>query len=197
MTREILTPAMMASLDAAHGTDVVLPAATYFYTNSPNATSTNNALGNGTMRLSPWLVRRPISLARLGAEITTAGEAGSALRLVIYADNGSGFPGALVVDAGTINGASVGVQEVTVNVTLQPGLYWVGGAVQNAPTTQPGVRTIANLTPPVVIGLGQTLPSAAGTVVGYAGAASGAAPSTFPIGNPGSGFAPRIIARNI
>lgn len=115
----------------------------YYLTTPHTATNTSNTLGNGTGRFSPWVVNRTMSLSKIGTEVTAAGEAGSLVRLGIYADDGTGYPGALVLDAGTIAGDSVAVQEVTISQVLAPGLYWVGAVVQNAPSTQPRLRTIA------------------------------------------------------
>jgi hypothetical protein len=173
-------------------------ASTYFYTVSPNGSSTLNSLGVGTMRVAPWLVQRPVSIARLGAEITSAGEAGSKLRIVLYADNGSGYPGALVVDAGQIAGDSATVQELTVSAAPTFGLYWVGGIVQSVTTTQPTVRICSSWTPAVAVGAGTTLGTitAGGAVICLSTTGiTAAAPSTFPAGAAGSGNMPRIFAR--
>ena len=158
----------------------------YYLTTPHTATSTNGAMGNGTGRFSPWTVRRTMQLVRIGAEVTAAGEAGSVVRLGIYADDGTGYPGALVLDAGTIAGTSATVQEITIAQVLTPGLYWIGGVVQNAPTTQPTLRSIAmDLTGlvPLTGGTTPTVNHPAG--VGFVGfGMTGALPSTWPTATP-------------
>jgi hypothetical protein len=84
----------------------ILKACHYYFTAGSNASSTGTT-GTGTLRLLPWYVPTAVSLTRLGAEVTTVGEAGSLYRLGIYSDNGSGYPVALLVDADTILGRSV------------------------------------------------------------------------------------------
>lgn len=180
------------------GANSALPSGYYVYPSSPGAVSTSVTLGVGALRLVPWLVRQRVSLTRIGAEITTVGEAGSKLRLGIYADTGSSTPGALVVDGGVIAGDSATVQELTIDTTLTPGLYWIGGAVQVVVTTQPTVRTVSNWTPPIVLHSGTSIPSANGTVVGWSLASiTGALPATFTVGGSSgaAGSAPRVFVK--
>lgn len=115
----------------------------YYVFNSASSTATANTGGNNIMRVSPAVITSTLPISRLWVEHTAAGEATSVFRIGIYADDGTGWPGSLVLDAGTVamSGAAA-VQEVTVSLTLAPGLYWVGGAVQGSPTTQPTLRTI-------------------------------------------------------
>lgn len=170
----------------------------YYLTTPHTATSTAATLGNGTGRFTPWRVNRTTAFAKIGAEITSAGEAGSVLRLGIYGDDGTGYPGALVLDAGTIAGDSATVQEITVAFTLTPGLYWVGGVVQSAPTTQPTVRTLAMDVPNQMPLTAGTTPTAnAPANVGFVGfSMTGALPSTWPTASPNlSATAARIFVK--
>lgn len=113
------------------------------YYRAPNAgPTTSNTLGNGSLRLMPKYIANAVTLTRLGAEVTVIGEAGSKIRLGIYADDGTFRPSALVIDAGQIAGDSATIQEITISQALSRGWYWFGGAVQSAPTTQPTVRTV-------------------------------------------------------
>jgi hypothetical protein len=168
----------------------------YIFTASPNTTTTSATLGNGSLRVVPWLVRNTTSLSKMGAEISTVGEAGSKFRIVLYADNGSGRPGSLVIDAGQIAGDSATAQELDVSVTLQPGLYWVGGVVQSVVTTQPTLRIIAtSWTPPVDLQL-PSMPTAGLVSVGHTQTGVTGAPSaTFQFNGGVSGSAARIFAK--
>lgn len=152
--------------------------------------------GTGNLRLFPWLVDGPLSLDRVGAEVTVAGDAGSKFRLGIYADNGYGYPGALVVDAGTINGDSVTVQEIPISLALAPGVYWIGGVTQVVTTTQPTIRTVNAYAAPVMLGTGTTLPAAGQGGCGYVQSGiSGALPTSFSTAVSISGSAPRTLIR--
>jgi hypothetical protein len=155
------------------------------------------SLGVGSLRVAPWLLERTTALTRLAAEVTIVGEAGSKIRLGIWGDDGTGYPGALVVDAGQINGDSATVQEATINVTLTPGTYWLGAAVQTVTTTQPTVRTVGAGNPPhIPLAGGSTLPAAGALILGVSvGGATGAFAATYPAGGSPTGFAPRMIVK--
>lgn len=185
--------------DAALGTVPNPRIGDYFFPNAPIAPTTGTPPTNGDMRMSPWLVRRPITLDRLAAEVTTAGEAGSKVRLGIYSDSGECRPGALVVDGGTIAGDVVAVASVTVAVTLQPGLYWLAIAAQDAPTTRPTLRYIGTgMAMPIPVGIATVL-SAMSNLSNqgfYATGVTAALPSSVasPIPAAAGGLA-RMIAR--
>lgn len=154
----------------------------YYLFNSLSSSSTTNNLGNNNLRLSPAVISSTVTISRLWVEHTAAGEASAVFRIGVYADNGNGWPGNLVVDAGTVSMAgAAAVQEVTVNVTLNPGVYWVGGVVQGAATTQPTVRVInGNNMEEHNIPFGTSLPSAGAARVSVVrGGTSGALPATF------------------
>lgn len=151
--------------------------------------TTSNTLGNNTMRASAVYLPQDVTLIRLGGDIATVGEAGSKLRLGIYGDTGSYAPGALLVDAGQINGDSATVQELTINLFLAAGIYWFAGAVQSAPTTQPTVRTYAPATPaPLTAGAPTAAAGTAGWIDGTS--VTGALPATFTLGST-AGNVPR------
>lgn len=188
----------MGILDVPPFRNPLLRAGNYVATSSPNGTQASNALGIGTLRLAPWLVRRTVTIVRVAAEITVVGDVGSKFRIALYADGGDSSPGALILDAGQINGDSATVQEITVNQVLAPGLYWIGGAVQAATTTQPTVRCAGSTwTPPIDVRLGGGLPAANFTALGVqsnSGAVTAAAPDPFAYGSS-TGTIPRILVR--
>lgn len=178
-------------------TPVPVPvAAQYFYPASPSGVSTSATLGNGTLRLYPWLVETAITIDRLGADVSVTGDAGSKVRLGVYADTGAAYPGTLLVDAGQIAGDSATVQQLTVALTLTPGLYWLGAVIQSVTTTQPTLRIVSNWTPPVLLGVGTSLPAGGGTTLGFSqSGVTGALPGTFTSTVSAAGSAPRLLAR--
>lgn len=143
----------------------------YYYCNSAGAVATSNVLVNNTARVSPWIVTQSVTITRLFAEVSALGTNTSVLRVGVWADNGNGVPGTLVLDAGTIStgtsnsgtvGTGVGIWQLTVSQALTPGLYWVGGALQGA-TAQPTIRVNNNTgVLPYHQPLGTTLSAAAG-----------------------------------
>jgi hypothetical protein len=162
-----------------------------------SAGSTAAALvGNGNARVTPWLVTQRLAIDRLGAEVTVAGEAGSKVRLGIYADSGFCYPGALLLDAGQIDGTSATVQELTCSLALNPGLYWMCAVGQSAPTTSPTLRGLNNWTAPVALPVGSSIPSTNLALFGMlVGGVSGALPATFAAGATATGNIPRLFVR--
>ena len=80
-----------------------------------------------------------VTLDRIAMEVTTGG-AGSTHRLGIYADDGTGRPGVLIVDAGTVSTTATGVKEATISQVLAAGLHWLATVQQGG--TPPAVRTV-------------------------------------------------------
>lgn len=145
----------------------------YYWCNSAGNSANNVTGGFGVLRVTPWQVETPTTLAKLFAEVTNAGGAATTIRLAVYADNGNGQPGALVFDSGAsggpvLDGTSASVQELTAALTLQPGLYWVGGVPQGS-GTQPGVRGVGAgiIDCDWGVPLGTSLPAAGTNVYGY------------------------------
>lgn len=157
----------------------------YYQTNPAMSVTTSNTLGNGTLRVTPFVVPRRVSLTKIGLEVTSGGDAASTLRIGIYADDGAGYPGALVLDAGTVAGDAIAVAEITIALALEPGLYWTGAVVQGVTVTQPTVRSVgatnALHAPFIPLTTGTTPIANAPTNIGYAGVSiTGALPSPFP-----------------
>jgi hypothetical protein len=161
----------------------------YYLANSPGTSTTSGSLTNNQLRISPFIVTKSMTITRIGCEFTAAGEANSIFRMGIYADDGTGLPGgAAVLDAGSIStgtgnagtvatGGTPGVYEITVSTALTAGLYWIGGAVQGAPSTQPTMRVVStsSIIFPMPIA---AIPSAGLGFVGYQmGSVSGALPT--------------------
>jgi hypothetical protein len=156
--------------------------------------STSSTLGTGTLRVCPWFVPNATQLSVIGGEVVTGttGDSGSKLRLGIYADDGTCYPGRLVLDAGTIAGDSIAVQDIAINLTLQPGLYWIGGAVQIVTVTSPTVRT-TTVTAPFPLTVGASTPAAGGASSGYSQTSvTGALPAVFTATLSAAGSVPRL-----
>lgn len=78
------------------------------------------------MILHPVLVTTALTLTGLATSVKTAGTASTA-ELVVYADDGSFMPGALVKATSALSTTSGGViGETFAGVALAPGVYWVG-----------------------------------------------------------------------
>jgi hypothetical protein len=193
-TAQIKLAAMASPITTGQALQTFLKAGTYNYTLPTTGVTTNNSLGIGTLRATPWFVSRAVTVSRIGAEITVAGDAGSVLRLGLYADDGTGYPGALVSGSeATIPSDVVGPAEATISATIQPGVYWAVGVVQGVTTTQPAVRVPAN----VMVSIGRTtMPTAGNAEICYTQAnVTGALPATFTTAVATAGQAPRIFVK--
>lgn len=168
----------------------------YFLPASQHNSTPSATLGVGNLRLVPWVVRRTTTLATIGAQITVAGEAGSKVRLTIYADDGTGRPGALVIDAGQLDGTVVGSAELAASVVLAPAVYWLGAVVQSVVTTQPTLITITGWLPPITLPLGTAIGATVGasTIGVQQTGVTAAAPTAFAM-TGGSGSAARLFVK--
>ena len=171
------------------------PAGQWFCPLGSFVPGTSATLGNNTMRLTPWWVQRTITIDQIGAETAASGDAGSKFRIAVYADDGTGYPGALALDAGQIAGDAVGFQPLVVSLTLARGLYWGGGAVQSATTVQPTMRTIGPANTAFRLQSGSSPPAAAGGQMGYSFTVSGAAPGAWSVTRNPAGQSARILVR--
>lgn len=116
---------------------------TRYYTGSYGGAMTNAVGIDQDAECMPILVAVSTTFTRIACSIQAAGAGGTpVLRLGIYADDGTGVPGALVIDAGTIDATSTTAQEITFGSaqTLTPGLYWLCAVAQGATITQPTLR---------------------------------------------------------
>lgn len=176
--------------------------ANYYYTTPMFAATTTAAQTNNRLGVTPWFVIGSLSVARFVCEVvTTAGEAGSTFRIGVWSSDSNGLPSTLVYDAGTVAVSATGVQEITLGspLVLTSGLYWVGGVVNNAPTTPPTMRVTQNVLSGTNVPLGTTIPSAlnsgtGGIYVNSITAAFATSASPFPYASAflGGAQVPRI-----
>ena len=121
----------------------------------PLSTGINTVVETGqTLRLSPFMVTRPVNLDRLAIEVTTLGaDAGVLTRLGIYRSERDGMPGLLFLDAGVVPTGSAdgtGAKQVTISLRLNPGLYWLASLTTGVSGTGPTLRTTAIVSLPLV-----------------------------------------------
>jgi len=165
-----------ATFRKAPFTPLRIPSGVYIGT-AYGQTSTG-LLTQNTLYAYPWAVPNPITLTRLSVDVTTAGEAGSVLRLGIFYDNGTTIPDVLLLDAGTVAGDAIAQPEITISQALNPGIYWLSTVAQVCPTTPPTVRILSVGAQPGVSnaslpGSGQTYQGMSRTGI------SGALPANF------------------
>lgn len=98
----------------------------------------------GTLYAYPFYIATPVTIKTLNLN-TTTGQTGGAAHIGLYADNGLGYPGALVAnsDGGALIATSGAAgQHNTVNLNLNSGWYWLA-SIFTASGTFPTVSSIA------------------------------------------------------
>ena len=131
----------------------------------------------------------------IGVGVNLAAAAGGVVRLGLYADNGSGYPGALVTDYGTVSVAASGLASISITEALTAGnLYWLCAAFQGSPATQAlmyfddgALSPIGGSTPYYAAGTGASLSpfpvTYGGLSSGYGiSGVAGALPNPFTVG---------------
>lgn len=120
-----------------NGQNIVFPQQTGFwyatqFTNFGAATSTKAV---GAMTVTPFYVPVDTSFDRIGVVKTSAADATHLFRLGIYGNvtTGISYPGALIVDAGQVDGSGGAPAEksIVISETLSSGMYWLAGVPQS------------------------------------------------------------------
>lgn len=135
------------------------------------------ALTNGNGTTHKFWVGQDWPFDRIGTAITVAGTTGTVIRFGVWADDGLGSPGALILDAGTVAGdavASSGIEK-TIAQQLPYGLYHLGLVPQG------GNVTVKSITGTREYGdASGSLAAVTGSPrVGFTFSAAGALPATF------------------
>jgi hypothetical protein len=147
------------------------------YYGSPGTGTATCSPGVGSCTAVPFGVGKPTRFDQLGIEVTTAAAAGGVIRLGIYADNGQGFPGLLLLDAGLVPSTAAGLVTVTIYQLLPPGLYWLAAQ----PEVAAGVLRSVTGTPPGMWGMPATSGGAVFDGFIATGIPAGALPGWFPV----------------
>lgn len=87
------------------------------------------ALVLNTEYATPIQLWKAVAVTKIGLSVVAAGNATSVIRLGLRADAGC-VPGAVIADAGTIDGTSATFQELTIAQNIGPGIVWVSATWQ-------------------------------------------------------------------
>jgi hypothetical protein len=109
--------------------------------------------GGNILRGIPIVISDNQSWDRIGLEVTTAGSAGSVIRLGLYSSSNC-MPANRIADFETVPGDSLGIKTIVISETLTPGLYFI--ALNHNSTTNIFIRSIPNGSSPTVLGLPDT-----------------------------------------
>jgi len=98
-----------------------------------NVALTTGAPSANQLRAFPFVTELARTVDRIGINVTTL--AAGLARVGIYADDGSLYPGSLVLDAGWLDVSATGVKEATISQALSANtLYWLALVGNVAPT---------------------------------------------------------------
>lgn len=174
---------------AASGAPMLTSFVSGYWWSTPGTANTLNIAVNRAHAV-PFVTSQAMTITRLGAEVTS-GSSGALVRLGIYSDS-SGLPGTVLLDAGTINGASATYQEITISQPLSANTkYWFVVANQGGGTV--GVRGgTGGFSVPQTYALG---PNEAGSLMQYTNTWSGALISPFPAPDDFRSVAPRFTIK--
>lgn len=168
-------------------------AGNWYSTMASATTAMSAALVENTLYAMPFYCGKSHTFQALSMDVTGLGGAGSVLRMGIYQDNGSGYPGALIIDGSTVAATTpTGGKSVSISQALSAGVwYWLAAAAQGSVTTptveagafggSSGYILASGLSP-----LGGNGPGSSIDWGGYAAVsgASGALPGTYPASAP-------------
>lgn len=108
------------------------------------------SVADGWVRLGPmWLPAGTYD--GLAFQVSIAGSAGALLRPVIYADDGTGQPGARALDVAAVDATTTGRKEITglsLGVPSSGSLLWCGLAIQGGAATRPSYQRVAGTAMP-------------------------------------------------
>lgn len=174
-------PAMGAWIGSATGR--------YFQINNHNSTTQIATANRGLWAL--FMVNRTTTYDRICCEVTVGGVGGTpVIRMGIYEALTTGAPGALVLDAGTIDSTAIAVKEITISQSLDPGAYFLYFCSEGATTTEPTFRALNHISMDIVNYNNATNLSGVGWFAANANAAPDPAPAVSIIG-----VVPRMLLR--
>lgn len=184
--------------DPGRGWPIITRASGDWFYPIGTSTATSTFGANGTLRVLPWVADSAFVLGAVQYEITAAGDTACKFRPIIYADNGTGAPAGLLLDAGQGAADSVGLFVISgLSLPIVAGaLYWIGGACQLVTVTAPSGRCPASVFLPFAPRYGNTAPSGIPTPLGYTiNIGNSAPPANWGAALSTANFAPRIALR--
>ena len=175
---------------------VGIPRGGYYYINGQ--AGANFYPTKDRMYLTPWMPGGPLTITKIAANVVLAGNAGSVIRLGLYACDSTGQPtGSPLVDGGTIVADAGGVKEVTVSTAVTSQMICIAFVWQVG--TVPGVTNGVSAAGAVLghlIGGSTAIIGAAGfpTSGWYQDGVTGALPAISLSGTLGD-LAPRMLVK--
>jgi hypothetical protein len=106
----------------------------YTYETTGGASGSTSTRSVSLLVAVPFFIPTEIEAKSLSVRVSTATTEGL-VRLGIYAADSFDRPGALVLDAGTVDGSTTGFKTITISQVLSPGLYYLSEVRQGGAST--------------------------------------------------------------
>ncbi len=169
-----------------------------WYSSQPQGIADSTASQpEGQLHACPLVFDEPDVLDRIEITVGTAASAGGLFRLGLYLDTGDAFPGALLLDAGTVATDTAGDKEIIISQAVPAGVLWLAGVPQGAPATLAIVRRLSTIN-----GMGSPIVGNSGAGLGFSNAngyltsgQAGALPDPFPVGAGGATLTANVKVR--
>ena len=179
----------VADLDA-HMADIFqMPRTGAYLYGYPVANQNTGALSANELLAGAVFIARSLSIDRIAINVSSAGAAGKKARLGIYANGENNYPGALVLDAGTVDVDSTGVKSIIVDQSLSKGIHWFVVLSDGTPSVRRGEYAVSP------IGIYEGDFSNYWYSAWYKSQAYGALPDPFPSGGGRSRYCPWVLPR--
>ena len=155
----------------------------YFGSFFTGGTQTTQAIATvNSLRAFPFYIPLNVKFDRIAIRVTTAATGTTPrVRLGVYQDNGSVYPGKLALDAGEVSVNTTGIKELTIDLTLKSGkLYWLAFLGQDTTSLAVGAIPSGDA---LATFLGWDASLAGTPPLGYAATQTyGALPADYPAG---------------
>lgn len=159
-----------------------------YYTGMPNSGDGATAITYQAEHAVRFEVGVAARFVEIGLDITTF-QASGLVRLGVRYDDGSGMPGALLVDAGTIDASTNGYKAAaSFDQTLTPGRWWLCAVTQGAS----GIAVRTRGTDPFI---GAATTASANTACYTQSGVTGGLPASFTLPAATSSNAPKILVK--
>lgn len=160
-----------------------------YYGPTATAVTSANALPLNRLYCMPLHLAQDTTLDRIGVEVDVAAGS-STIRLGVYDDDGNGYPGARLLDAGTVDSTSTGLKQITISLAVPAGLVWVGAVAQGG---TPSIHRLSGRALPV--GLHSFVGGATVYNAWLQDSVSGALPASFTTTKEGSSDGRNVLVR--
>jgi hypothetical protein len=142
-----------------------------WYLSVTGALQTGSASTSTQTRMSPVVIADAITISQLGARVTTASAGGNCIFAIYASDPTTLLPTGLPLGQSAANvstGTTANVaSELTANVSLQPGLYWLASQVDNSTATLQGITAASVYAAALVGGTQAQISSGGSTTLSY------------------------------